>query len=456
MTKLEQVIHSLKGKDIVVLGAGLTGLSCLEFLHAQQLPVTVIDSRTQVVDKNEFEKKYPQCHLLTGHWHFDRISSAEVILASPGIDLVKEKIDEHISQQCEVIGDVELFARLIDSPAVAVTGSNGKSTVVSLLAHVGKALGKEVSLCGNVGEPVLTQWQNRVDAHIIELSSFQLETIKNLYLQAAAVLNISDDHLDRHQTIENYARIKRKIYRHCQTAIINRDDALTRVQEPSDANLVISVGTDAPEQGNYGIIEQQGQHYLAKGDKRLIALDALPLAGMHNAMNYLTVLALSDSLAWNIEDVIAQLGSFSGLAHRCQRVTSQDGIQWIDDSKATNVGATLAAIEGLAATNIDHQLILIAGGEGKGADFTQLAATFKQHVSHLITLGKDGEEIGKLAPSSHHVCDMQAAVSLAKKLAKQGDIVLLSPACASLDMYRNYIERGQAFSRAVSALQEAS
>ncbi|WP_448565666.1 UDP-N-acetylmuramoyl-L-alanine--D-glutamate ligase [Thalassotalea ganghwensis] len=456
MNKLEQVINSLKGKHIVVLGAGLTGMSCLELLHAQQLPATVIDSRFDIANQADFEQRFPTSTLLLGGWHFDIIQTADIILASPGIDLAKEGISKFLQPSCEVLGDVELFARLNDSPVVAVTGSNGKSTVVSLLAHVGRALGKKVSLCGNIGEPVLTQWQHQVDVHILELSSFQLETTEHLYLQSASVLNVSDDHLDRHQTIDNYARIKRKIYRHCQTAIVNRQDPMTRVQEPSDAKYVISFGTDVPSEGQFGIKHINGQIYLCKASKALISLNTLPLAGMHNAMNYLAVLALSDSLNWNIEDVVNQLAGFKGLAHRCQRVDSQDGIHWVNDSKATNVGATIAAIDGIAATCSNNQIIVIAGGEGKGADFSPLAVSINNHVSHLITLGKDGKKIGELAKDFHYVNDMREAVSLAKTLAVPGDVVLLSPACASLDMFSNYIERGKVFSDAVTEMQEAS
>lgn len=457
MTKLEQVIATLSNKNIIVLGAGLTGVSCLRFLQTHGLNCAVIDSREDVLNSAEFNENYPQCQLYQGAWYFDLIQQADVILLSPGIDIEREGITEHINKNCQVIGDVELFCQINTKPVVAVTGSNGKSTVVSLLAHVGKALGRKVGLGGNIGVPVLSQLTSDVESYILELSSFQLEHLYSLQATGACVLNVTDDHLDRHKTLENYAQIKARIYNQCQVAVTNRQDLLTQV--PNGVNVAnnISFGLDAASPSNFGLQQLNNEYYLMCGEDALVSLQQLPLAGLHNAVNYLAVLALGQSLSWPIIEMVPHLKSFNGLAHRCQRIDTNDGINWINDSKATNVGATVAAITGLAPTLAGKKLILIAGGEGKGADFSPLKALFLQHVSKIYVLGKDGEKIAQLSEKAQVVDSLEDAVANAKLLAAEGDIVLLSPACASIDMFRNYEERGQVFENAIlGKIQEAS
>ncbi|XQW84427.1 UDP-N-acetylmuramoyl-L-alanine--D-glutamate ligase [Thalassotalea piscium] len=458
MTNLEQVITTLSNKNIIVLGAGLTGVSCLRFLQAHGLNCVVIDSRENVLDAKEFAANYPECELHQGDWCVDLIKQASVIFLSPGIDIAAEAIAEHIAADCQVLGDVELFCQINTKPVVAVTGSNGKSTVVSLLAHIGNALGKKVGLGGNIGIPVLSQLSSNVDSYIFELSSFQLEFLSSLKTVGACVLNVSDDHLDRHHTLENYAKIKGRVYQQCKVAVINRQDSLTQVPSNYEVEQCISFGTDAAKASNFGLEKIDDQYYLMQGKQALMALSELPLAGLHNAVNYLAVLALGQSLSWSITDMLPHLKTFMGLAHRCQRVTTSDQICWINDSKATNVGATVAAITGLAPTIPNgNKLILIAGGEGKGADFSPLKSLFNQYVSKVFALGKDSRKIAALTAKVELVDSMDAAVNQAKLLASPGDIVLLSPACASIDMFRNYEERGQAFVNAIhEKMQEAS
>lgn len=457
MTRLEQVIATLINKNIIVLGAGLTGISCMRFLKTHGLNFAVIDSRDNTLNPAEFSKDYPQCNLYQGEWHFDLIEKAEVILLSPGINIEAQGIAKHINTNCKVMGDVELFCQINEKPVVAVTGSNGKSTVVSLLAHVGKAIGKNVGLGGNIGVPVLSQLANNVESFILELSSFQLEHISSLKAQGACVLNVSDDHLDRHKTLANYAIIKTKIYNQCQVAVFNRQDNLTRVNNINEATQLVSFGTDEPSEGDFGLKNEHGEFFLMQGTKVLVPLSQLPLAGLHNAVNYLAVLALGQSLSWPVNDMLLHLQSFNGLDHRCQRVNTNDGISWINDSKATNVGASVAAITGLAPTLAGKKLILIAGGEGKGADFSPLKALFAEHVSKIYVLGKDRAKIAQLSEKTEIVNTVQEAVEHAKKIACEGDIVLLSPACASIDMFRNYEERGQTFVNAINAnIREAS
>jgi UDP-N-acetylmuramoylalanine--D-glutamate ligase len=464
----------LKDKNIVVMGAGLTGLSCARFLYANNIAFAVNDSREQPVDVADFNKQFPDTQLVLGHWDNTLIANADLLLVSPGIDI--NNIPKNRKADCQIWGDVELFCRLSSIPVVAVTGSNGKSTVVSLLTHIGQKLGKNVQLGGNVGVPVLDhltplkqEKQNKkatdIELLVLELSSFQLESMTSMQALAASVLNISDDHLDRHLTMTNYQNIKQRIYQQCKTAVFNRDDKLTRVRTDLNQELyqelspeyITSFGSDKPASGQFGIASIDQKTTLMFGEQTLISLEQLPLAGIHNALNFLAALALGHAAGWSLTEMVKHLSSFEGLAHRCQRIISQnpdtkEDIAWINDSKATNVGATLAAINGLAQTLMAEQkLILIAGGDGKGADFSPLKTPINQDVHQLITLGKDGDEIAKLDENTIKVNTLEEAVITARKLAKSGDIVLLSPACASLDMFKNFAARGQAFVDAVQS-----
>jgi UDP-N-acetylmuramoylalanine--D-glutamate ligase len=453
---LERVIAQLKNKHIVVLGAGLTGMSCVRFLAKHQLACHLNDSRENIINRGEFNHLFPECTLKMGTWDQTSIKRAQVILVSPGIDLVAEGLVEIIPGDCQVMGDVELFCQITDKPILAVTGSNGKSTLVSLLSHIGTALGKNVALGGNIGVPVLEQLSDDIECYILELSSFQLETLTSMNAVAGSVLNVSDDHLDRHITLDNYSEIKQRIYQQCDTAVINRDDKLSYSHVNLQTKPVISFGSNTAQQGEFGLVREGANYFLTFGKEKLISLKELPLAGMHNALNYLAALALGHSLKWSIEDMVGKFSSFKGLEHRCQRIMTSDKITWINDSKATNVGATLAAINGLSSTLADNKLILIAGGDGKGADFSPLKESIENVVSYVITLGKDGAEIAKLATHSQQVTSLTEAVSVANLQANSGDIVLLSPACASIDMFKNFAQRGEMFTDAVIALQEAS
>ncbi|WP_426358430.1 UDP-N-acetylmuramoyl-L-alanine--D-glutamate ligase [Pseudocolwellia sp. HL-MZ19] len=458
-----QKLAHYKNKNIVVLGAGLTGLSCVRFLQNNNITCAVNDSREKPTDLSAFNKDFPEVTLHTGQWNAELIKNAEVLIVSPGVDLNEEVIQSSINSDCEVIGDVELYCQLSKTPILAVTGSNGKSTVVSLLHYLGNKLGYKTQLGGNIGVPVLdllavhgSDNEQEIDCLVLELSSFQLETLTSMQAMAGSILNVSDDHLDRHKTLENYTAIKQAIYPQSRVVVVNRDDLATQV--PNDAvKEQISFGTDKPETGHFGIEVFNDIAYLMYGDEKLITLNTLPLAGMHNALNYLAALALGVNAGWSLPLMVEALSGFKGLEHRCERIESQDGIQWINDSKATNVGATLAAIKGLSAVvGKNQKLILIAGGEGKGANFTPLKDVMAQHVNVLYTLGKDGDKIAELAENSIKVSSIEEAVKLASASVKQGDMVLLSPACASIDMFKNFIERGQAFVKAIHSVQEVS
>ena len=448
-------LSTLKTKKIVVLGAGVTGYSCARFLQSNNLNFSINDSRENAIDIHEFRQNFPNADISLGRWDQKLIASATLIIVSPGIDLATAEISNNISAGCKVIGDVELYCLSENTPILAVTGSNGKSTVVSLLAHVGSELGKSVTLGGNIGSPVLDilteKRQKDVECLILELSSFQLESLHSMKAIAGTVLNLSDDHLDRHLSMENYAAIKQKIYSQSKVAIFNRGDKATFC---SNHHTQISFGIDAPKEGDFGLISDNGDVYLAYGHSKLINIDKLPLAGLHNALNYLAVLALGKSAGWSLSAMVEAIAGFKGLSHRCQKVETDDNVIWINDSKATNVGATLAAIEGISATlGQDKKLVLIAGGEGKGADFSPLEQPIYEHVGHLITLGKDGDKIAQLARNANRVKTIKEAVNTAKSFVEPGDVVLLSPACASIDMFANFAERGDMF---VQALREAS
>ena len=383
--------------------------------------------------------------------------------------MVGEGITALIAKNCRIIGDVELFclvnnSRINPMKMLAVTGSNGKSTVVSLLAYLAKAVGVNAALAGNIGEPILDllqdgdlndiQHSNQPKTIIVELSSFQLETLSSMQAIAASMLNLSDDHLDRHKTLANYQAIKQSIYPQAKLAVVSREDQASNTLVA--AQETISFGLDKPEQGHFGLKVIENKQVLMFGELALISLDELPLAGMHNALNYMAALALGYSAGWSLSAMTKNLAGFTGLAHRCQRVISEDNIQWINDSKATNVGATLAAITGLAPTLLaKNKLILIAGGDGKGADFTALTTILNCDVDQLITLGKDGAEIAELVCDAIQVNSLSEAVDQAKIIAEPGDMVLLSPACASIDMFKNYQVRGEQFITAVQA-KEAS
>jgi UDP-N-acetylmuramoylalanine--D-glutamate ligase len=471
-------LTAFKDKNIVVLGAGMTGLSCLRFLHAQGLSFAVNDSRTMpFTDVNtlaQYEKDYPQARFIFGQWQHELIANADILVISPGIDLAKEGIAQTISSDCNVMGDVELFCQVNNSCVnpigmLAVTGSNGKSTVVSLLAYLAKELGYNAALAGNIGQPILDllllEGATQPKIVIVELSSFQLETLTSMKAIAASVLNLSDDHLDRHKTLANYQAIKQSIYPQANIAVVNREDAATVSLVTQQEAL--SFGLDTPKHGQFGLTVVENNYWIMFGEQALISLDKLPLAGMHNALNYMAALALGFSAGWSLTAMIENLAGFTGLAHRCQRVASDDDIQWINDSKATNVGATLAAISGLAPTlSSNNKLILIAGGDGKGADFSPLKTLLNNDVSQVITLGKDGGEIANLIDSpiqgksievnstqgnAIEVNTLIEAVQQARSLANAGDMVLLSPACASIDMFKNFVARGEQFVAAVQS-----
>ncbi|MGO4890803.1 UDP-N-acetylmuramoyl-L-alanine--D-glutamate ligase [Flavobacterium sp. W21_SRS_FM6] len=426
---------NLANKNIVVVGLGLTGLSCVQFLLAQGAKVTAMDSRSALQHALDIP-----VHL--GEFDAEILSQADLIVLSPGVSLQTPAIQHAIALGVNVVGDIELFARFNTLPLIAITGSNGKSTVTHLVVEMCKASGLQVLMGGNIGVPALALLNTPADIVVLELSSFQLETMSSLKAVSATVLNICDDHLDRHGSVENYKNIKHRIYDNAEFVVASRDESAT---QPSNRAVNITFGLSASEHdfswdNDTSSILYQGQHWLSSAECLLV--------GAHNMLNIQAASALSLLAGATMDGIKQGAKCFAGLPHRCQTVAIHDHVRWINDSKATNVGATLAAIEGLAST-CAGKMILIAGGQGKGADFSPLGLVLNEKIDFLITLGQDGGHIAALKAGSCQVTSLEEAVSVAAQHAQKNDIVLLSPACASLDMFNNYQHRGDCFAQAV-------
>jgi UDP-N-acetylmuramoylalanine--D-glutamate ligase len=358
------------------------------------------------------------------------------------------------------VSDIDLFCEAARAPIYAITGTNGKSTVTALAGHLLAALGRNPGVGGNLGEPALDLLAEPRDCYVLELSSFQLERMADHALHAAALLNVTDDHLDRHGSIAAYAASKRRIFRNTRRAVANRQDPLTfpdrATSSGDDAGAeLVTFGIDAPAPGHWGMRGIDGEQTLCRGDEVLMRLHEMPVAGIHNGLNVLAACALIATPETATADLARAIATFRGLPHRCQKVGEIGGVSFVDDSKATNVGAALAALEGLGGPR--PTLILVAGGDGKGADFAPLAGPVRRYVKAAVLLGRDApllEQALRGATPIVRVTDMTEAVGAAMARAEPGDTVLLSPACASLDMYQNYAARGEAFAAAVRALPE--
>ncbi|WP_306521408.1 UDP-N-acetylmuramoyl-L-alanine--D-glutamate ligase [Rheinheimera sp.] len=437
-----------QGKKVAVLGLGLSGLATLRFLLKQGVKPTLMDTRLKVSGLEAIApEKVDGIYL--GELDANRLAGMDVILVSPGLDTNHPAIRFAQMQGTQLIGDVELFALSLNSAekapvVVAITGSNGKSTVTTLVAYMLQCSGIKAIAAGNIGLPVLDALaETDTEVFVLELSSFQLDTTYSLKLKAACNLNVTEDHLDRHGTMAAYAAAKQRIYQHAELAVYNALDPLTKPVTAVPEQIAISL-----DGAGYAVVQHQGEAWLQVAGSPLIKVAEMSLVGQHNQFNALSAAAVALAAGASREALVQALKSYQSLPHRCALVANHKGVRWINDSKATNVGATLAAIAGLRA-EVTGKLILIAGGDGKGADFTGLAEVLKQQVDSLITLGKDGPAIAALVPGALQVADLTAAVKAAAAQAQPGDLVLLSPACASLDMFKNYEERGRLFSDAV-------
>ncbi len=436
----------------LIVGLGSTGLSCVRFLAGRGIRLAVIDSRDHPPGLQQLRDEYPDVALFTGSFDADVFAVAERLVVSPGVSLKEPVIQQAISRGIEVIGDVELFLREVSAPVVAITGSNGKSTVTTLLGEMAKVAAVRAAVGGNLGTPVLELLHEANELYILELSSFQLETIRSLRAKAAVILNLSADHLDRYDSYDEYVQAKAVIYRNAETAVVNLDDPAA--MQLAENARTISFGMQAPQPDQYGVRDIDGVQWLCRGEQLLLQTSAIPAAGKHNQANALAALALGEAAGLPMDAMLLAIRNFRGLAHRTWFVAEINHVRWYNDSKGTNVGASIAALEGLDMAD-ESRSILIAGGDCKGADFSPLATLLPTYVRALVLIGRDAPEIDKAvdgAVPGVNAVDMNDAVRLAADLARPGDRVLLSPACASFDMYENYMQRGEAFMEAVGRL----
>jgi UDP-N-acetylmuramoylalanine--D-glutamate ligase len=435
-------------KDMVV-GIGATGLSIARYLRRSNSNAMFFDSRDEPPGLEELNEIFPDAKVLLGGSKLPK--SVQRIIASPGVADSHPLLAKAHKKKIEVVSDIELFAHDASAPFVAVTGSNGKSTVTTLLYHMCVADGREVLAGGNLGEPALDLLdQDKPDVYVLELSSFQLHRTQNLPAQVAVLLNVSPDHLDWHEDEDEYRQSKYRVFREAKAAVCNRaDEEAAKYTEHCDQ--VVSFGLDAPADGHFGLRVDDEETYLARGETLLLAARDLAMYGMHNQLNALAALAVGDLLGLEMEAMLQVLVEFPGLPHRMQFVARIGAVDYINDSKATNVAAAVASIE-----SIDNMLVLVAGGDGKGGNFGDLSGAVEDKLRGAVLIGKDAEKIAHALDTVMPVQfadTMGAAVSMAAQCAESDDTVLLAPACASLDQYKNYMERGDSFCNAVEALK---
>ncbi len=448
----------LKDKHVLVLGLGETGLSALRWLHKQGARLSVADTRDNPPSVDIVKLELPEVTIHTGSFKHNIFIDAELIVASPGVSLNDHEIQAAISRGIQVVGDVELFAQYRDPSAklIAITGANGKTTVTTLVGEMCKSAGLKTIVAGNIGLAVLdTLSMETPDVYVLELSSFQLETTSHLHIDAATMLNLSEDHMDRYASMQDYAIAKARIFYNAKLQVLNRDDAWSMMMGRSKLTQVTFGLSEIKHTDEYGLQQLGEETWLVEGNKELINLRDLKVVGLHNAANALAAVALCRGIGVDYPPIIQTLYNFKGLPHRVEWVANIDDVDYYDDSKGTNVGATCAAIAGL-----QQKVVLIAGGDGKGQDFRPLASAVAENARAVVLIGRDAPLIEKVLLETnvpmYQAIDLPEAVNIAKKLAQMGDAVLLSPACASFDMFKNYVHRAEVFVNAVTRLKEAA
>ncbi len=436
----------------IILGMGKTGLSCARFLAGRGHSFVIADSRNNPPELANFLRQHPDVAVYTGEFEPALLAAATMLIISPGISAAHPAIQYAKDSGVKLIGDIELFARHVNAPVVAITGSNGKSTVASLISTMIAASGLQVCLGGNFGTPALDFLDRSApDFYVLELSSFQLETVSSLDAVVSVVLNLSADHMDRYAGMDDYAGAKQRIYAGTGTMVINHDDTRVSAMKLPERKT-IGFSLSEPVAGDFGLRRHDGQDWLCQGTMLLMPVSSVMLKGRHNIANALAALAMGYAIGLHSAKMTEVLKTYRGLPHRCEWVAEINGVTWINDSKGTNPGASCAAIEGLAG---DNDLVLIAGGDGKGADFTELADSVSGRVHATVLIGRDANRIASAITGKTQVyfaTGMDGAVRTAAEVARPGDKVLLSPACASLDMFRDYQDRGQRFVEAVNSL----
>jgi len=438
----------------LVVGLGKTGVSCARYLRAQGAWVAVTDTRADPPGLEQVRRDLPEVAVFVGGFDPAAFAAADRLVVSPGVPVATPLIRQALARGAEVIGDVELFARAACAPICAITGSNGKSTVTTLLGLMARRAGCRVRVGGNLGEPVLELLDPTADLYVLELSSFQLETTPGLQTQAAVVLNISPDHLDRYPDLTAYRNAKARVYERAQVAVVNRDDpAVAAMARTPEREIGFTLGV--PVAGDYGLAGSDADPWLYRGTEPLMRAAEVLIPGRHNLANALAALALADACGLGLAPACEALRTFPGLEHRSQLVVEHTGVRWYDDSKGTNPGATVAALDGLVSAGSSARVVLIAGGDGKGADFAPLGPAVARAARAVVLIGRDAPLIEAvlrdLIPPVPLIpaADMDEAVRRAAALAHPGDAVLLSPACASFDMFDNYEHRGRVFADAV-------
>ncbi len=451
------------GRRAIVLGLGLTGWSAARWLRAHGADVVVADTRVAPPFEEQLARELPDVPVRKGAFGDEHFSGRDLLVLSPGLSKDQPVIARAVAAGAELVGDIELFARAVPSRTrvVGITGSNGKSTVTALTGELARAGGLDAKVAGNIGTPVLDvlaqaeRTGRAPDLCVLELSSYQLETTSSLRLAAAAVLNVTENHLDRYPDVRTYAAAKARIFAHAAVQIVNRDDAGVQAM-PSAAARIVTFGASAPATTDqWGLVNDAGRTWLARYAAgtvhRLVESSDLRLVGLHNALNALAALALVEAVGLQIAPLLPALRSFAGLPHRMSRIAERGGVAFIDDSKATTVAAAIAALEGLG-----RKAVLIAGGDGKGQDFSPLAVAVGRHCRAVVLIGRDAPRVHAALRGSPVHCErtatLEQAVAVAAGLAQAGDAVLLSPACASLDMFRDFAHRGEVFRAAVQAL----
>ncbi|HEY4369698.1 MAG TPA: UDP-N-acetylmuramoyl-L-alanine--D-glutamate ligase [Steroidobacteraceae bacterium] len=448
-----------QGRTIVV-GLGRTGLSCARYLQSRGISFAVTDSRAAPPESAALQQLAPDADTAFGGFDERLLEGASEIVVSPGVSLREPFMVSAAARGISIVGDIELFARDARAPIAAVTGTNGKSTVTTLVARMAEASGLSVLAGGNLGRPALDLLQEPVpQLYVLELSSFQLDTTQSLHCAAATVLNVTPDHMDRYVTLHEYAASKARIFNRCDAAILNMDDVAVRTM-PIQSPRVLGFSLVKDPTAQFYATEHHGAKRVVNGnnhdvalmhlDERVALMSELKIAGLHNAANALASLAMADALKLPQAACVQALREFPGLPHRSQWVADVAGVLYVDDSKGTNVGATLAAVAGMPGS-----LVLIAGGQGKGQDFAPLADAFRGKVRHVVLLGQDAQQIADVLRgicTMEFARDMHEAVRMSARAAQSGETVLLSPACASLDMFRDYAQRGDVFATAVRGL----
>lgn len=422
---------------VVVVGLGITGLSVVNYLKRlpNALDIKVIDTRQCPPGQESLPSDVA---LHSGGWQTQWLERADLVVVNPGIALATAEIQQVIAKGTPVVGDIELFAWHVSKPVIAITGSNGKSTVTDLTGLAANAAGVKTAVGGNIGVPALDLLKQEADLYVLELSSFQLETTSSLHLVAAAFLNLSEDHMDRYSGMAAYRAAKLRIFDHAIKGVVNADDKQTY----PDHNACDLVTFSLKQEADYHLRQSQGRDWIVCQDSPILATDELALVGQHNVANVMVVLALLNQAGIELQGALPAIKAYQGLTHRCQVVADKRGVKWVNDSKATNVASTLAALSGLSLTG---RLYLLVGGVGKGADFSELASPLSKLNVQLCCFGVDGEAFMPLHPSAKRFDRMSDVIEWVAPQLSEGDMVMLSPACASFDQFNNFMARGDAF-----------